>query len=271
MRPMSEFPADATTLVRRPVAAALRPFVSAIVGYAEHAQPPELIEPASLDVPVVLSFAGGFRIALDRPAGPGDAVASFVSGLHPGFVSIASDGAAACVQITFTPPGARLALGLPMDALAGRMVPLADLPGLGLAPLGDRLAGLGWAERLAAAEAWAAARVRAGLAAQRSDARATRHAYLLLARSAGAPRIGALADRLGWSRKRLVARFREEIGLAPKPVARILRFRKATRLAAAGAPDWSDIAAACGYADQAHLAREFRRLAGASPGGWARR
>jgi AraC-like DNA-binding protein len=265
-------PDQAPTFVRRVPAPALRPFVSAIVGYAEHGPQPMQLEAASLDVPVVIAFAGRFRIALDRPPGPADTLASFAAGLHPGFVTIASDGAAACVQLTFTPPGARLAFGLPMDALASRLVPLDDLPGLGLAALADRLAGLpGWPDRLAAAEAWAAARIRSGLAARTPDARATAHAYQLLARSAGAPRIAVLADRLGWSRKRLVARFHEEIGLAPKPLARILRFGKARRLAAAGPPDWADVAAACGYADQSHLTREFRALAGTTPAAWAAR
>ena len=186
-------------------------------------------------MPVVITLAGGFRIAFDRPPAAGDRAASFAAGLHPGFVDIASDGAAACVQINFTPLGARLALGLPMHALASRIVPLGDLPGTGLGELADRLADLpAWPDRLALAEAWAAGRIRAGLDAQGPEPRAVAAAYHLLRLSGGAPRIASVAARLGWSRKRLAARFREEIGVPPKTLARILRFRKAVRLARAG-------------------------------------
>jgi AraC-like DNA-binding protein len=97
-------------------------------------------------------------------------------------------------------------------------------------------------------------------------------AYRRLARSAGGARITALAKEIGWSRKHLVSRFRSELGLAPKPVARIMRFHRACRLAHAGeARGWAGIAAESGYADQAHLAREFSALAGETPTTWARR
>jgi AraC-like DNA-binding protein len=256
----------APTLHRRVPSGWLAPYVSAITGYAEHGTGlAGALEPASLDLPLVVCLAGGFRVGFD--GAPPRPVASFAAGLHPGFVALDSDGDAACVQIDLTPLGARLALGLPMDALASRIVPLDDLPPTDLPHrLADRA---DWPSRLALAEAWAARRIAAGLAAQGPEARAAGAAYRLLARSHGAPRIARLADRLGWSRKRLAARFRAEFGLAPKPLARILRFRRAQSLAAAGRPDWADIAAACGYADQAHLAREFRALAGRTPTAWA--
>ena len=93
-----------------------------------------------------------------------------------------------------------------------------------------------------------------------------------LARSAGGVRITALAKEIGWSRKHLVDRFRSELGLAPKPIARMMRFHQACRLARDGARGgWAGIAAESGYADQAHLAREFSTLAGESPTAWARR
>mgnify|MGYP005868667299 CR=1 FL=1 len=75
--------------------------------------------------------------------------------------------------------------------------------------------------------------------------------------------------RLDWSRKHLASRFHEEVGLPPKTIARIARFNRAQAMAASGMGDgWADIAAACGYADQAHLTREFVALAGTTPGAW---
>jgi transcriptional regulator GlxA family with amidase domain len=85
--------------------------------------------------------------------------------------------------------------------------------------------------------------------------------------------ISGLARETGWTSRHLGARFRAEIGLSPKAAARVVRFDRARRLlqrrvAAGGAPALADLAAACGYYDQAHLAREFRSLAGCPPSHW---
>jgi AraC-like DNA-binding protein len=77
--------------------------------------------------------------------------------------------------------------------------------------------------------------------------------------------VARLADEVGWSRKHLVGRFKEQVGLPPKVMARVLRFGRALDLMGHGTPSWADIALACGYYDQAHLIREFRALAGCTP------
>src|ERR671934_2734678 len=82
----------------------------------------------------------------------------------------------------------------------------------------------------------------------------------------GRASIGALAAELGWSHRRLIARFREQIGLAPKTAARVLRFDRAVAaLRATAEQGLAEIAFDCGYFDQAHLNRDFRELAGATP------
>jgi AraC-like DNA-binding protein len=87
-----------------------------------------------------------------------------------------------------------------------------------------------------------------------------------LARSGGGTAIGGLAAELGWSHRRLIARFRDALGLPPKLVARIIRLERLTGLLAADAEvGWARAAAACGFFDQAHLAREVRDLAGVTP------
>jgi AraC-like DNA-binding protein len=78
--------------------------------------------------------------------------------------------------------------------------------------------------------------------------------------------IGGIAEALGWSHRRLIARFREQIGLTPKLLARVIRFDRAvTAIRASGVRGLAEIAFECGYSDQAHLNREFRELAGTSP------
>ena len=91
-------------------------------------------------------------------------------------------------------------------------------------------------------------------------------AWRRLVQTNGAVRIGELTQELGWSRKRVVARFREEIGLPPKTAARLLRFERARELAeAAQRPDWARVAVEAGYYDQSHLINEFREVTGRTP------
>ena len=81
--------------------------------------------------------------------------------------------------------------------------------------------------------------------------------------------VGRLAADLDCSRNKLAHRFAESFGVAPKTVARILRFSRARGLARRDR-DLAQVAAACGFSDQAHLTREFVDLAGAPPSRWLR-
>jgi AraC-like DNA-binding protein len=85
-------------------------------------------------------------------------------------------------------------------------------------------------------------------------------------------RVGALVEELGWSRKRLAARFREEVGVSPKSLARILRFeRAAALLARPDPPGFAALAYECGFRDQSHLTNEFRRITGVTPAAYVTR
>jgi len=87
-----------------------------------------------------------------------------------------------------------------------------------------------------------------------------------LIRSAGRVRISALVRQAGWSERHFAAQFREQIGLAPKAFARILRFASAVRALKSGAPpNLADLAQVCGYYDQAHFTRDITAFAGARP------
>lgn len=88
-------------------------------------------------------------------------------------------------------------------------------------------------------------------------------AWRRLTGSHGRMRITALADELGWTRQHLATRFREHLGLTPKTVARLARLHRATSMLTSRS--LAEIAAACGYADQAHLNRDFRLLTGCTP------
>lgn len=73
--------------------------------------------------------------------------------------------------------------------------------------------------------------------------------------------VASTADALGWTPRSLHRRARDGFGYGPAVLRRVLRFRRAMRLAWQGVPA-VEVAAESGYADQAHLAREIRALAG---------
>ncbi|MEV6180192.1 helix-turn-helix domain-containing protein [Streptomyces sp. NPDC052016] len=83
---------------------------------------------------------------------------------------------------------------------------------------------------------------------------------LVAALAAGRP-VAAAADELGLGARRLHRRSLAAFGYGPKTLARILRLQRALALARAGLP-YADTAARTGYADQAHLARDVRKLTG---------
>ena len=78
--------------------------------------------------------------------------------------------------------------------------------------------------------------------------------------------IAQVADEVALSHARFIQVFREEVGLTPKQFCQVRRFLAALRGTQKGQRvHWAQFAAACGYADQAHLHRDFRRFAGVSP------
>ena len=88
----------------------------------------------------------------------------------------------------------------------------------------------------------------------------------------GLTSVEALAGRTGLGVRTLQRLFADYVGVSPKWVIRRYRLHGVTeRLAAGRAVDWGVLAAELGYADQAHLSRDFRAIFGESPTSFARR
>jgi AraC-like DNA-binding protein len=83
--------------------------------------------------------------------------------------------------------------------------------------------------------------------------------------------VSAVVDRTGWSQRRFIEVFRDEVGLTPKLFCRIIRFQQVLRLLHGRREiDWASVAAACGYYDQAHFINDFRDFSGFSPTAYLR-
>jgi AraC-like DNA-binding protein len=251
--------------VERDPAEALRSYVRRYHGFDETAAASiRRREGPGVDVLVLLSFGFDWRIGdATDPARAWERRASFVAGLHESAVLTEHDGRSYGMQISLTPPGAYALLGLPLHELAGRTVALDAVLGTRADRLTERLAELDdWGERFELLDSTLASR----LDDARPPSQGVVWAWQRLSATHGRVPIGELAEELGWSRKLLVARFREEVGLSPKPLARLLRFeRTKALLEREDRLGLARLARECGYYDQAHLSNEFRRITGTTP------
>jgi AraC-like DNA-binding protein len=258
--------------VRQRPAAALRPYVAWYIGYRQSGiEPgthrglpsPYLTLIVTLDDPLVMAGHPDPRQA------PG-AYETLVGGLHTAHALIAHPGRQSGIQLALEPLGARALLGLPAGELANLDLAATDIFG----PLADelharvRLAPT-WPARFAVLDDVLLRR----LDPSRAPAAEVSEAWRLLAVSGGNLAIGELADSVGWSARHLAERLRVETGLSPKAVGRVMRFDRARHALAqrvgSGKPAaLADLAVSYGYCDQAHLAREFRDLAGCAPSVW---
>jgi len=187
---------------------------------------------------------------------------STVSGLHAGPAEIHHDGTQRGVQLGLTTAGARALLGVPAAELAGELLEVDDVAPE-LAELPERLHDAGL-EAGAAVVVLALTRA----LARNGEARPRAEVGRALAGLTRGERVGDVAQEVGYSRRRLGTLVKEETGLAPKEYARVARF-EASR-AVLGRRSLAEVAAECGYADQAHLAREWSELAGCPPSTWLR-
>ncbi|HZC12821.1 MAG TPA: helix-turn-helix domain-containing protein [Thermoleophilaceae bacterium] len=150
-------------------------------------------------------------------------------------------------------------LGLPLAELRDLRAPLEDVWGGDAALLGERIASAPRGERLQLLEQAVRPRTRE----VRADSLVLASLPLLGGRGTN---VAELCRTLAISERALRRRFDRAIGYGPKKLDRILRFRRFLRRAASpGAESLAATAAELGYADQAHLNRECRRLSGLTP------
>jgi len=243
----------------------LKPYVIDYQGYRERAAGPmRRLQPPFDGIPMIVTFGPSIDIINgDRPAQRGG-FRSFLAGLHDVHVFTEYQGEQMGFQVNFTLLGAYRFLNITMSDIANRVLDLGDLLGDADADrLADSLQDAGdWPARFDLVDRFLLERLRSGRPMSPDVAWALKS----LQASRGARSIGALSRDLSCSRKTLIQRFHAQIGLSPKAVANILRFSHAVeRIRAADEESWADLAVDCGYYDQAHFNRDFRRFSGRTP------
>lgn len=198
-------------------------------------------------------------------AGPGGDVEAVGAGTRPVVIRMA--GVVEHVGVRLRPGGIAALLGVPAGELQDRSVPLDLVWGGAAHELLERLAASPTAPaRVALLETALLARLR------RLPSRAQPHAGVpaalrLVRERRGRLRVAHLAAALGVGERRLGQLFHAHVGLPPKAALRLARFHAAVRLLQREPRrTLSDVAHACGWADQAHLTHDVRALSGLTPG-----
>ena len=245
----------------------LRQFVRSYEGYRLSGFPAGThIGMPSTSLTVIITIGDPLEIAeASQPEQHSTSWTTLASGLTVVPCTIAHDGNQHGIQVGLTPLGARAIFGMPTAELGAWMVELDDILGADARELRDRISSVhDWPQRFAVLDE---------ILSRRADEfvlnPALEQAWSMLVGTDGQARVGDVADEIGWSRRHLVNQFTAEFGVTPKDSARIARFSAAHAiLRRPEIPSLADVAARCGYYDQAHMARDWRDLAGMSPSKW---
>lgn len=252
----------------RPPRPSLRPFVDLIWASVLDAAPAPRSAPKELVLPtgaahIVLRLEDvPLRLYRDLDDVLGEDVGTaLIGGSRASFYIKHISKPVPVVGAMLRPGAVELLSRIPAIELAGRHTRLEDLwPRSGLADLIDRLRETpSLADRLKLFEDILSSRLPRVHAIHPLVAHALRRFDV----AAG---VEEVAFETGFSQRHFTRTFTEWVGLTPKAYSRVRRFsRFLETMIASSAPDLAGLAAEVGYADQAHMTREFRRFTGVTP------
>jgi AraC-like DNA-binding protein len=262
---MAEVISESATGVPSP---RLRGLVEGYQGYRMAGYPPGLHRGVpSSNLTFIVSIGPVIDVVTQTdPNQAPDAYRCVLGGLQSTSAVISHTGHQEGIAIEMSPVGCRRLFGMPAAALWNTSLELSDVIG----PVGDELwerlqGSTDWSERFAICDA-----VLTRIACDATIPSELQHAWHAVVSSGGSVAIGGLAQDLGWSRQHLTRRFTGEFGLGPKLAGRVVRFERAKAMLhrTPSILTIAQVAAACGYYDQAHLDRDFAQMVGCSPTAW---
>jgi AraC-like DNA-binding protein len=212
----------------------------------------------------IVFHMGSAPVRLAERADPAELTAfggAVVCGARTTPIELDTSALRATVGIQFKPGGARPFLDLHADELAEQIVPLDALWGNAAANLRQQLLEAPTiTERLQRLERFLLQRARGPL-----ELSPALRASLAAFEEPDLSSVATVSERTGLSARRLIALFRDGVGLSPKAFWRVRRFRGALHDLEHTGLRGATLAAAHGYCDQAHFLREFRALTGLCP------
>ena len=169
-------------------------------GFTEATTPRHLVLPATSSVPMVVKLA-------DSPRRP----PAFVMGARGSYTVVDGDCAPSYLELWLDPLAAYRLLGLPIDELSGQLVDLVEVLGPDARRLSEQLRETpAWRQRFALLDRLLLRR----LEEEQRPSPEIGRAWERLVTSGGTVPIAQLAEEVDWSHKRLIARFRHQLGAA---------------------------------------------------------
>lgn len=189
-----------------------------------------------------------------------------VSGPRSEFFVIDTEGASDTIGVHFRPGGAFPFLGMPPSQLNNQSVALEYLWGAASDRLRERLLEAGTvAAKFRTLESCLLEQLAKPL--QRHPAVAFALKQFFGFRKP--PPVSRVVEQVGFSQRRFIQLFSDEVGLTPKLFCRVNRFQRVVRSLASNHEvdevDWAEVALDCGYYDQAHFIHDFQAFAGITP------
>ena len=247
----------------------LAPYVHHISAYQERVgtMPDEEQTPTAWLLPMIIVLDSGWDYSIK-----GQRYAfgeRFMAGLCTTPVLTHSRGFASCMQVNFTPAGARRFLGVDMYELRDNLVPLDDLLGISGRKLAATLRSLNnWNDRFGHVYQILSDRILSKRGARQMSTSVSRALHIIHSQVAFGRlyNVNDIADAVGTSRKHLTHLFTREVGIPPGQFLKLCRFESALSLLhRKPALDLTEIAMRAGYADQAHFSRSFSQYMGRPP------
>ena len=188
---------------------------------------------------------------------------SWLSGPHCEFIIIDTASNASMIGAHFRPGGAHGFFPLPLGELQNNVLDLEIFWKGAASSVRDRLLEApGSLEKFRILEDALLARRRD----VQSTHRAVSSALASFMREPGDATIRAVADRVGFSPRHFIELFNNQVGMTPKMFCRVRRFQHVLGQIQRRGASWAELAADCGFYDQAHLIRDFREFCGITPG-----
>jgi AraC-like DNA-binding protein len=215
---------------------------------------------ASAEIDLIFHFGSPYE-ALSNGAGA-HLSGCFVMGQQDRHTVLKSAGSTGLVAVRFQPWGAFPFFKLPVSELANQVLSLESILGREAVEMEERLQGVESRDALRLLESFCVARIKTF----DDELVVVKASASRIIQSGGQIRIPALLQRQGVTQRQVERQFQTYVGMSPKRLTKLVRFRTALQhILANPGQELTGIAYDCGYFDQAHFTKDFRQFYGKTP------